>query len=131
MALPTFDFGNLIRISLHGILYVVKSPIFYFSTLIVSMGVIFSMLYQHFIGISIPIIPATLAMPSGYGGVTSYFVYMLNVDVLVTILNAVFTILNLFIEFVPGMLLGLLVAMRIYSTQKHVYFTVKDLSRTS
>ncbi len=129
MALPTFDFSNLVRISLGAILKTAKSPIVYFSTMSISMGVIFNQLYQSFIGLSIPQITASLTIPSDNTGVLSYFVYMLNVNQLVLIFNGFITILNAIISFLPGMLLGLIIAVRLYLAQKHIYQTVRDITK--
>lgn len=131
MALPTFDFGNLARIALGAILYTVKSPIFYFGVLMASMGVIYNQIYQHFISLYIPNIPAELIMPPDTGGVVSFFIYMFNVEVLLQIFNAFITITNNFISFVPGIFFGLFVACRLYLAQKHLYQTVKDISKNS
>lgn len=130
MALPTFDFFNIIRVGISAIIKTAKSPIVYFAAMSLSMGVIFNQLYQSFIGLSIPSISANLTLPSDQSGVVDYFVYMLNVDQIVTIFNGFIAILNAVISFIPGVLLGLLVAVRLYLAQKHVYETVRDISRT-
>ena len=129
MAIPTFDFANLARISMGLILHTVKSPIFYFGVLMTSMGVIYNQLYNHFISLSIPTIPAELVQPHDHGGIVSYFLYMFNFDLLLQIFNAFISITNNFISFVPGIFFGLFIACRLYLAHKHVYQTVKDISK--
>ena len=130
MALPTFDFSNLVSASLHAIFVVVKSPIFYFTTLTISFGVIYNRLYDYFINLAIPKIPANLAMPTDYhGGVVDFFLYMFNVETLVDIFNGFISVLNGLITFLPGVFIGVLSAVKIYMARKSLYETTKGITK--
>lgn len=127
MALPTFDFVNIVRIALSKALVAVKSPLVLLLAFAVVFGTVGTTLYNIFSDYTIPqITEAQLDFSMVHSELLQLILYASNSKQLVNIVNTFITTLNVLIPFTVTFFATFFAGLWAYNVGLATRTTTKD-----